>query len=257
MYLGSQLPLYQNVHIRVFNKNTGEVRIERTCKNRVTRLMLWGIARFLSGEFNDSTPDKIYEYIPRFLALGSNQASADAALSGVTTAVTVNDTRLLNEHKLSTSTGRSEMMDESLKERLGIIDQLDSVKTQVSKETQAVSDQLNNLQLHKNTNETIQPAVNTDITQLTASDDKVEQLNNANTDNITSGAQSVSSADIVTAILNEGAASRDILKQILQKLSSPESSRSMNDLLKTKSRVDSTMVNFTPSTANHKAIYVS
>lgn len=108
MYLGSQLPIYQNVRIRVFNKNTGQVKTERNIKNRVTRLMLWGIARFLSGEFNDSTPDKIYEYIPRFLALGSNQPSSNDSYSGVTTAVTVNDTRLLNEHTVASSTGRSE-----------------------------------------------------------------------------------------------------------------------------------------------------
>ena len=99
MYLGSQAPLYQNVKIRVFNQKTGHVRIERNVKNRVTKLMLWGIAQFLSGAFNDSTPDKIYEYIPRYIALGSCIPGPDAQTAGVSTTVTVNDSRLLNEYK--------------------------------------------------------------------------------------------------------------------------------------------------------------
>ena len=107
MYLGSQLPMYQNVHIRCINSKTGATRVERHIKNRVTRLMLWGIAKFLAGEFNDSTPDKIYEYIPRYLALGSNTASSSSSDS-VKTVVTVDDTCLLNEYKVLTATGSSE-----------------------------------------------------------------------------------------------------------------------------------------------------
>lgn len=98
IYLGSQAPIYQNVRIRVFDEKTGKVRIERTAKNRVTKLMLWGIARFLSGEFNDSTPDRIYEFCPRYIALGSNRISVTGETGGVSRNVTVNDTRLLNEY---------------------------------------------------------------------------------------------------------------------------------------------------------------
>ena len=105
MYLGSQAPLYQNVHIRVYNSKTGKISAERDVKNRITKLMLWGIARFLSGEFNDSTPDKIYEYIPRFLAFGSNIPGSDADKTEVTRMVTVNDSRLLNEYTMSSSVG--------------------------------------------------------------------------------------------------------------------------------------------------------
>ena len=108
MFLGSQLPIYQNVRIRTINQITGETTNERVVKNRVTRLMLWGIARFLAGEFNGSTPDKIYEYIPRYLALGSNKPSTDNPTSSVTTNVTVNDTRLLNEYTIISSSGKSE-----------------------------------------------------------------------------------------------------------------------------------------------------
>ena len=98
MFLGSQTPLYQNVCIRRRLK-TGKILEERHAKNRVTRLMLYGIARFLSGQFNNSSPDKIYEYIPRYLALGTNTAGADAHVAGVTSISSVNDTRLLNEIK--------------------------------------------------------------------------------------------------------------------------------------------------------------
>lgn len=108
MYLGSQAPMYQNVHIRVRDEKTGRVRLERSAKNRITKLMLWGIARFLSGEFNDSTPDKIYEVIPRYLALGSNKPKLGDNDSSITTAVNVNDTRLLNEYTVLNSTGASE-----------------------------------------------------------------------------------------------------------------------------------------------------
>lgn len=107
VYLGSQAPLYQNVSIKVRNKN-GKVITERTAKNRITKLMLLGISRFLLGQFNDSSPDKIYEVIPRYLALGTNIPGADANEANVTTTPTVNDSRLLNEIKISSSTGRTE-----------------------------------------------------------------------------------------------------------------------------------------------------
>ena len=96
MFLGSQTPMYQNVRICRRSK-TGKILEERQAKNRVTRLMLYGIGKFLLGHFNDSTPDKIYEFIPRYLALGTNTPGADADSAGVTTISDVNDTRLLNE----------------------------------------------------------------------------------------------------------------------------------------------------------------
>lgn len=107
MFLGSQTPLYQNVCIRKRNKN-GKILEERYAKNRVTRLMLYGIGKFLLGHFNDSTPDKIYEFIPRYLALGTNTPGADANSAGVSTLSSVEDTRLLNEITKSSTTGTSE-----------------------------------------------------------------------------------------------------------------------------------------------------
>lgn len=107
MFLGSQAPLYQNVCIRRRNKN-GKILEERYAKNRVTRLMLYGIGKFLLGHFNNSSPDKIYEVIPRYLALGTNTPGLDAATAGVTTLSSVNDTRLLNEITQSSTTGTTE-----------------------------------------------------------------------------------------------------------------------------------------------------
>lgn len=106
MFLGSQTPLYQNVCIKRRNKN-GKILEERFAKNRITRLMLYGIGKFLLGHFNDSTPDKIYEYIPRYLALGTNTVDASNQYSGVTKSSSVNDTRLLNEIITSSTTGKS------------------------------------------------------------------------------------------------------------------------------------------------------
>lgn len=107
MFVGSQAPLYQNVCITKRSAN-GKILEQRFAKNRVTRLMLYGIAKFLSGHFNDSTPDKIYEFIPRYLALGSNTPNAGANDTTISTISSVNDTRLLNELKYSSTTGASE-----------------------------------------------------------------------------------------------------------------------------------------------------
>jgi len=107
MFLGSQTPLYQNVTIKRRSK-TGKILEERHAKNRVTRLMLYGIGKFLLGHFNNSSPDKIYEHIPRYLALGTNVAPLDETNVGVGINSTVNDTRLLNEIKYATVKGGTE-----------------------------------------------------------------------------------------------------------------------------------------------------
>lgn len=107
MFLGSQTPMYQNVRICKRNKN-GKILEERTAKNRVTRLMLYGIGKFLLGHFNDSDPAKSYEFIPRYLALGTNTPGFNANSAGVTTTSSVNDTRLLSEITKSSTVGTSE-----------------------------------------------------------------------------------------------------------------------------------------------------
>lgn len=106
MFVGSQTPLYQNVCITKRNKK-GKVLEQRFAKNRVTKLMLFGLGRFLLGHYNNSTPDKIYEVIPRYLALGTNTSSGryDEEVSNIPS---VDDTRLLNEIQYSSTTGGQE-----------------------------------------------------------------------------------------------------------------------------------------------------
>ena len=107
MFIGSQAPLYQNVCITRRSKN-GKILEQRFAKNRVTRLMLYGIGKFLLGHFNNSTPDKIYEFIPRYLALGTNTPGVDYQSVNVSTLSSVNDTRLLNEITKSSTVGTEE-----------------------------------------------------------------------------------------------------------------------------------------------------
>lgn len=94
--LSSQSNIAVNVYIKRRDKKTRKILETRLAKNRVTKMMLIGIARYLNGEFNETSPDQIIEYIPRYLALGTNVAG-DADNSGVKSIVTVNDARLLNE----------------------------------------------------------------------------------------------------------------------------------------------------------------
>lgn len=93
--LHSQSNMAVNVSIRRRDKRTGKVLEARYAKNRVTKLALLGIVRFINGEFNQSAPDSMYEYIPRYLALGTN--TPGSLNPGVTTNVTVNDAKLLDE----------------------------------------------------------------------------------------------------------------------------------------------------------------
>lgn len=107
MFVGSQAPLYQNVCITRRSKN-GKILEQRFAKNRVTRLMLYGLGKFLLGQFNTSSPDKIYEFIPRYLALGTNTPGSDYQTANVSTISSVNDTRLLNEITQTSTIGTSE-----------------------------------------------------------------------------------------------------------------------------------------------------
>lgn len=86
-----------NVEIKGIDKNTGEVKIQRRGHNRALRYQLVGISKFLQGAFNESNPFATYKnWIPRYLALGTNTASYGEE-TNVTTVVDINDTRLLDE----------------------------------------------------------------------------------------------------------------------------------------------------------------
>ena len=86
-----------NVDIKGIDKKTGEIKIHRRGHNRCLKLQLMGIAKFLNGEYNKSNPQATYyDWIPRYLALGTNIAAYDSG-TGVTSVVDINDVKLLNE----------------------------------------------------------------------------------------------------------------------------------------------------------------
>ena len=86
-----------NVDIKAIDKKTGEIKAHRRGHNRCLRTQLMGIVKFLNGEYNKSNPQyTYYNWIPRFLGVGTNEAAYDSG-TGVTTNVDINDTKLLNE----------------------------------------------------------------------------------------------------------------------------------------------------------------
>lgn len=91
----SQIAPQINVRICRRDAKTGRIIEKREGKNRVTKLALMGIVRMINGEFNSTTPEDINDYIPKYLALGSNRAGG--INPGVTSEVTVNDSKLLDE----------------------------------------------------------------------------------------------------------------------------------------------------------------
>ncbi len=85
-----------NVCITKRDKNTGRVIETRQGHNRCLRTQLLGITKFLNGEFNETNYLTSYEWLPRYLALGTNVQTVDST-SAVKTEVQINDTRLLDE----------------------------------------------------------------------------------------------------------------------------------------------------------------
>lgn len=86
-----------NVHIIKRDAKTGKIITERKGHNRCLRLQLMGITKWLNGDFNNTQPFLYhYNWIPRYLGLGTNTATADSP-KGITSEVSINDTRLLNE----------------------------------------------------------------------------------------------------------------------------------------------------------------
>lgn len=86
-----------NVRITKRDKQTGRILEQREGHNKCLRMTLLGLAKYLNGEFNPTQPHLYYfDWIPRYLAVGTNVATLDSAV-GVSTEVNINDTRLLNE----------------------------------------------------------------------------------------------------------------------------------------------------------------
>ena len=64
-----------NVKITKRNKYTGRVIETREGHNRCLRMQLMGLIKFLNGEFIEDNPWVSYQWIPRYLGLGTNVAS--------------------------------------------------------------------------------------------------------------------------------------------------------------------------------------
>ena len=85
-----------NVCLTKRDKKTGKVLQQVEGHNRCLRMELMGITKFLNGEFNNTTYQLAYDWVPRYLGLGTNVATVDSS-SSIKTEVQINDTRLLDE----------------------------------------------------------------------------------------------------------------------------------------------------------------
>ena len=86
-----------NVRITKRDKLTGKILEERKGHNRCLKMQLMGIVKWLNGEFNPTQSYLVhYDWIPRYLAVGTNTATSTTP-PGITSEVTINDTRLLSE----------------------------------------------------------------------------------------------------------------------------------------------------------------
>lgn len=90
----AQFSVKSNVCMRKFDKHNN-LEQEFVGSNRVTKLGIIGIVKFINGEFNDSNYEILSNYIPKYLAVGTNRP--DVSVTGISTEVTVNDSRLLSE----------------------------------------------------------------------------------------------------------------------------------------------------------------
>lgn len=106
MMMNSQGYVGVNVTIRRRDSKTMKVLETRRAKNRVTKLAILGIVRWINGEFlqTSNNPDRTEEYIPRYLALGTN--TPEEPNPGVSSEVTVTDAKLLSEIKNKNDSAR-------------------------------------------------------------------------------------------------------------------------------------------------------
>ena len=85
-----------NVCITKRDKISGRVLQQVQGHNRCLRTQLLGITKFLNGEFNETNYLTSYEWLPRYLGLGTNVQTVDSS-SAIKTEVQINDTKLLDE----------------------------------------------------------------------------------------------------------------------------------------------------------------
>lgn len=99
----SQVSYTVNVSVKEIDKITHKVYKEVKGSNRATRNALYGIVKFLNGEFNPSINDyinSVNKFIPRFIALGKGTRN-----------VSVNDSDLSNEFLVNNSPYRVKIND--------------------------------------------------------------------------------------------------------------------------------------------------
>ena len=80
------------------DKETGAILQQEKSHNRCLGTQLLGIAKFLNGDYNHTAPymeQDYYNWIPRYLGVGTNVAASGNLPVGTTVKIT--DTRLLNE----------------------------------------------------------------------------------------------------------------------------------------------------------------
>lgn len=112
--VGAQFSALTNVCIRSFDEN-GKFLQEVKGSNRVTKIALLDLVRFTGGYLNPTMPnynlylsdgDEGFPFYPRYVALGSNVATADSRRD-VSTTVNVNDSHLLSEYKVNNVSGNN------------------------------------------------------------------------------------------------------------------------------------------------------
>ena len=99
----SQVSYTVNVCVKEIDKITHKVYNEIKGSNRATRNALYGIIKFINGEFNPSISDyinSVNKFIPRYVALGKGSS-----------AVTVNDSSLGNEYLVNSQPYRIRIND--------------------------------------------------------------------------------------------------------------------------------------------------
>lgn len=96
------------VNVQILEKsNSGELLKSHTIKNAVLKEYgLYSYIRFLLGSFSNGSLNDSINYIPRYLAVGSNQTPMTGA-PGTTTAVQITDISLFHENFDNDMTGES------------------------------------------------------------------------------------------------------------------------------------------------------
>jgi len=97
MFPDTQMYAFSNVHIKVKNMRNHRIIKEIHKKNAITKYALNGIASMIKGEFNDTNYNLINNYVPKYLALGTNLPSESDPNITTGVNVTVFDNSLCSE----------------------------------------------------------------------------------------------------------------------------------------------------------------